>query len=88
MAALLPASNFRAMAMKPHFRVAVMGDAHGDFLDGECAILERVAKPDLFLAVGDFANEESTIIKRVAAATKQLSGAAHLILGNHDAWRS
>ena len=89
MAAMLPASkNFRAMAMKPQFRVAVMGDAHGDFLDGECAVLERVAKPDLFLAVGDFANEEATIIKRVAAATKDLSGAAHLILGNHDAWRS
>ena len=89
MAALLPASNFRAMAMvSPHFRVAVMGDAHGDFLDGECAVLERVAKPDLFLAVGDFNNEELDIIRRVAAATKHLSGAAHLILGNHDAWRS
>ena len=89
MAALLPASNFRAMAMvSPQFRVAVMGDAHGDFLDSECAVLERVAKPDLFLAVGDFANEDAAIIKRVAAATKHLSGAAHLILGNHDAWRS
>ena len=84
MAAMLPA-NFRAMAIKPHFRVAVMGDAHGDFLDGECAVLERVAKPDLFLAVGDFANESLDIIRRVAAATKDLSGAAHLILGNHDA---
>ena len=89
MAAMLPASNnFRAMAMKPNFRVAVLGDAHGDFLTGECAVLERVAKPDLFLAVGDFNNEELDIIKRVAAATKHLSGAAHLILGNHDAWRS
>ena len=87
MAAMLPA-NFRTMAMKSHFRVAVMGDAHGDFLDGECAVLERVAKPDLFLAVGDFNNEDVAIIKRVAAATKHLSGAAHLILGNHDAWRS
>ena len=57
-------------------------------MDGECAVLERVAKPDLFLAVGDFNNEELDIIKRVAAATKELSGAAHLILGNHDAWRS
>ena len=89
MAAMLPASNFRAMAMvSPHFRVAVMGDAHGDFLDGECKVLERVAKPDLFLAVGDFANEDAAIIRRVAAATKHLSGAAHVILGNHDAWRS
>ena len=89
MAAMLPASpNFRAMAMKPNFRVAVLGDAHGDFLDGECAVLERVAKPDLFLAVGDFDNEGLAIIRRVAAATKDLSGAAHLILGNHDAWRS
>ena len=70
MAALLPASNFRAMAMKPHFRVAVLGDAHGDFHDVECAVLERVAKPDLFLAVGDFNNEELDIIRRVAAATK------------------
>ena len=87
MAAMLPA-NFRTMAMKPHFRVAVMGDAHGDFLDGECAVLERVAKPDLFLAVGDFANEDAAIVRRIASATKQLSGAAHLILGNHDAWRS
>jgi uncharacterized protein (TIGR04168 family) len=87
MAAMLPA-NFRAMAMKPHFRVAVLGDAHGDFLDGECAVLERVAKPDLFLAVGDFDNESLEIIRRVASATKDLSGAAHLILGNHDAWRS
>ena len=59
MAAMLPASNFRAMAMNPHFRVAVLGDAHGDFLDGECAVLERVAKPDLFLAVGDFNNEDA-----------------------------
>ncbi len=89
MAAMLPASpNFRAMAMKPNFRVAVLGDAHGDFLAGECAVLERVAKPDLFLGVGDFNNEELDIIRRVAAATKDLSGAAHLILGNHDAWRS
>ena len=89
MAAMLPASNnFRAMAMKPNFRVAVLGDAHGDFLTGECAVLERVAKPDLFLAVGDFDNESLDIIRRVAAATKDLSGAAHLILGNHDAWRS
>ena len=69
------------MAMKPHFRVAVMGDAHGDFLDGECAVLERVAKPDLFLAVGDFDNESLEIIKRVASATKDLSGAAHLDSG-------
>ena len=85
MAAMLPS----AVAMvRPNFRVAVMGDAHGDFLDGECAVLERVAKPDLFLVVGDFANEDAAIIKRVAAATKHLSGAAHLILGNHDAWRS
>jgi len=76
------------MAMKPNFRVAVLGDAHGDFLDGECAVLERVAKPDLFLAVGDFNNEDLDIIRRVVAATKDLSGAAHLILGNHDAWRS
>lgn len=89
MAALLPSSqHFRAMAMQPHFRVAVLGDAHGDFLDGECAVLERVAKPDLFLAVGDFANEDAAIIKRVVAATEHLSGTAHLILGNHDAWRS
>ena len=89
MAAMLPSSqHFRAMAMKPHFRVAVLGDAHGDFLDGECAVLERVAKPDLFLAVGDFDNEGLDIIRRVVAATKDLSGAAHLILGNHDAWRS
>ena len=85
---MLPASSFRAMAMKPNFRVAVLGDAHGDFLSSECAVLERVAKPDLFLAVGDFNNEELDIIKRVASATKDLSGAAHLILGNHDAWRS
>ena len=64
MAAMLPASNFKAMAMvSPQFRVAVMGDAHGDFLDGECAVLERVAKPDLFLAVGDFNNEDAAIIR-------------------------
>ena len=88
MAAMLPASNFRAMAMKPHFRVAVLGDAHGDFLDGEVAVLDRVAKPDLFLAVGDFANEDAAIVRRIASATRDLSGAAHLILGNHDAWRS
>ncbi len=63
MAAMLPANSFRAMAMKPNFRVAVLGDAHGDFLDGECAVLERVAKPDLFLAVGDFNNEDAAIIR-------------------------
>ena len=58
--------------------MAVLGDAHGDFLDGEFAVLERVAKPDLFLAVGDFNNEELDIIKRVAGGHQSTSRAPRI----------
>lgn len=71
------------------FRVAILGDAHGDFHPDELRTLEAVAAPALFLAVGDFGNEDHAIVESVVRGCREhLRGAAHLVLGNHECWRS
>ena len=61
-------------AQQPSFRVAILGDAHGQWVgDAELAALERAARPDLFLAVGDFANEDAEVVARVLGAERAAS---------------
>ena len=74
---------------RPEFRIAVLGDVHDQWRGRvEAETLERVVRPDLFLAVGDFANENAAFVEEIVASTACLSGARHLVLGNHDAWTS
>ena len=85
------ARRYRAVAAPTGdaaFRVAVLGDVHGEWRDREFETLRAAAAPDLLLAVGDFANEDPHVVERVAGAARRFPGPAHLVLGNHDAWRS
>ena len=81
MSAFLPASG--------GFRVAILGDVHGMWRGAaEAEVLERVVKPDLFVAVGDYGNEDAAFVEALVASTSCLSGARYFFLGNHDAWLS
>lgn len=71
------------------FRVAIVGDMHGAWLGRvEAEVMEAVVKPDLFLAVGDFENEDAAFVEAFVASTETLSCETRVMLGNHDAWMS
>ncbi|KAH8098855.1 PAS domain-containing protein [Aureococcus anophagefferens] len=60
---------------RPEFRIAVLGDVHDQWRGRvEAETLERVVRPDLFLAVGDFANEDAAVVENIVASTACLSG--------------
>lgn len=65
------------------YRIAIIGDVHGQWslLDNE--LLQRLAV-DLALFVGDFGNEDVSIAQIVS----ELKLPKAVILGNHDAWFS
>lgn len=68
-------------------RVAVVGDVHGQWDEGDASAL-RGLRPaiDLCLFVGDFGDEDVTSVEAVARAS--LPGEQVSVFGNHDAWFS
>ncbi|KAF8072964.1 hypothetical protein HT031_000624 [Scenedesmus sp. PABB004] len=72
-----------AGAARDSTRLAVIGDAHGQW-SARDALALKALDPDLVVCVGDVGNEDVALVRRIAAL-----GAEHalaVILGNHDAW--
>ena len=66
-------------------RILVVGDVHGDWDEGDESAVEFL-QPDATLFVGDFGEEHTELVGRVAAFAHRHPGRAAVLLGNHDAW--
>ena len=66
---------------KQEVTIAVVGDVHGQWEENDNLALENLGV-DLVLFVGDFGNEEVSIVHLVA----DLNLPKAAIMGNHDAW--
>ena len=66
-----------------HIRLAIIGDVHGLWYEEDAAALQSLGA-DAAIFLGDFSEEDVTLIERVAAADTPKA----VILGNHDAWRA
>ncbi|MBE9042863.1 TIGR04168 family protein [Pleurocapsales cyanobacterium LEGE 10410] len=69
--------------IKEEITIAVVGDVHNLWDDGDAIALERL-NVDLVLFVGDFGNEAVEIVRQIAAVKIPQAS----IMGNHDAWYS
>lgn len=62
-------------------QIAIVGDIHGQWERADETALQALGV-DLVLFVGDFGNEDLSVVRQIAA----LSLPKAVILGNHDAW--
>ncbi|MEM7794408.1 MAG: TIGR04168 family protein [Cyanobacteria bacterium P01_C01_bin.118] len=61
--------------------IAIVGDVHGQWSHADKQALESLGV-DLALFVGDFGNEDVSIVQQIATVSLPKA----VILGNHDAW--
>lgn len=61
--------------------IAIVGDIHGQWSHADTEALDSLGV-DLALFVGDFGNEDVSIVQQIAAVSTPKA----VILGNHDAW--
>lgn len=61
--------------------IAIVGDVHGQWSHADTSALISL-RADLVLFVGDFGNEDVSIVQQIAAVSLPKA----VILGNHDAW--
>lgn len=78
---LAPPSNQPDQPLPTRCKIAVVGDVHDLWDEGDRAALHQLAV-DLVLLVGDFGNEAVEVVRAVAA----LDLPKAVVLGNHDAW--
>ncbi|MBD2578714.1 TIGR04168 family protein [Oscillatoria sp. FACHB-1406] len=71
------------MAREGEITIAVIGDIHDRWDEGDGAALQHLGV-DLALFVGDFGNESVEVVRQVAATPVPFAA----IAGNHDAWYS
>lgn len=78
--------NSRPYLEKPpegHVRILCVGDVHGQWSEiDEDAII--ALSPDVVLFVGDYGNEDVTIVRRIANFSEKTDAACAAVLGNHD----
>jgi uncharacterized protein (TIGR04168 family) len=88
-AASASAAGPSARAPARHFRLAIVGDVHGQWDEGDASAL-RFLRPavDACLFVGDFGDEDVVSVEAVARTLPSLPGAHVSVFGNHDAWFS
>ncbi|KAG8459686.1 hypothetical protein KFE25_003138 [Diacronema lutheri] len=68
-------------------RVAIVGDVHGQWDEGDASALRELRPPvDLCLFVGDFGDEDVVTVE--SCARSELPFPAASVFGNHDAWFS
>ena len=65
--------------------IAVIGDVHNNWDQRDEAALARL-NVDIAIFVGDFANEDTSLVEKIAETPKP--DKILFILGNHDAWYS
>jgi uncharacterized protein (TIGR04168 family) len=75
------AEQNRSTSTQPQYRIAVVGDVHDLWDEGDEQALKHLGV-DLVLFVGDFGNESVEVVRAIS----QLDLPKAAILGNHDAW--
>lgn len=77
----LTSSDFTFGQLATRCKIAIVGDVHDQWDDGDAAALKHLGV-DLVLLVGDFGNESVEVVRSIA----QLDLPKAAIFGNHDAW--